>query len=105
MSRQLVMPSLEDNGSLLRQIEKLKEEQNELYESYCVNKLYNTHETKEHLASEAYDCLQVALGILLQAESEFHVDLCGCNDKHVAKLVNRQIWTIKDSLIKIQIPD
>ena len=53
MSKQLVMPILENNGALLEKIEKLKEEQNELYESYCVNKLYNTHETKEDLVSFA----------------------------------------------------
>ena len=105
MGRQLIMPILENNGSLLEKIEKLKEEQNELYQSYCLCTIFNTHESKEHLVSEAYDCLQVALGILLQAENELLIDLVKGNDKHVAKLVNRQTWTIKESLIKIQIPD
>ncbi|HHX61786.1 MAG TPA: hypothetical protein GX707_13945, partial [Epulopiscium sp.] len=101
MGKQLVMPILENNGALLEKIEKLKEEQNELYESYCVNKLYNTHDTKEHLVSEAYDCLQVALGIILQAEKELRIDLVKGNDKHVAKLVNRQVWTIKEKMFQI----
>ena len=105
MSKQLIMLILENNGSLLKKIEKLKEEQNELYESYCLNKLYNTHQNKEHLVSEAYDCLQVALGILLQAENELPIDLVKGNDKHVAKLVNRQIWSIKDGMVRIKITD
>lgn len=105
MSRQLIMPILKDNGSLFKKIMKLHEEQMELYEAYFLHQSHNTATSAEHLASEAYDCLQVALGVLLEIEKDIQVDLVRENDKHVTKLFNRQLWVMRDELIKIQIPD
>ncbi|HHX62506.1 MAG TPA: hypothetical protein GX707_17615, partial [Epulopiscium sp.] len=48
---------------------------------------------------------QVALGILLQIENDTHLDLETENDRHIAKLVNRQIWSIKDGMVRIKITD
>lgn len=105
MNKQIIIPVLENNGTLSEKILKLQEEHEELAGAYVRHMAYNNPKTGEHLASEAYDCLQVALGILLQIENDTHLDLETENDRHIAKLVNRQIWSIKDGMVRIKITD
>lgn len=102
---EIIIPIFENNGPVSTMIEKLGEEYKELEEAFYSHMTRHNNKTCEDLIEETYDCLQMCIGILMEIKKEMNVDLEKANDIHIAKLVNRQMWTLRKRMVRVRIPN
>lgn len=93
----VILPVLQKNDSYSDMKDKLREELGELEEALQRYQVTGSNDDREAVVAEVLDCIQVCLGMLDRLEQE-GAQISQATHHHFMKLINRQMWVVKDVL-------